>query len=55
MGLSEHATCLTEAGMHGGVIAFDNDLDHEKLALTLRIPLSSFEVQGMRRERERGR
>ena len=58
MGLSEHATCLTEAGMHGGVIAFDNDLDHEKVALALRIPLSSFEVEGMGYEEgcgERGR
>lgn len=44
IGLGDHAHCLNESGIHGGVVALDNDLDHEKLALALQIPLSSFEV-----------
>ena len=44
IGLGDHAHCLNESGVHGGVIALDNDMDHEKLALALQIPLSSFEV-----------
>lgn len=45
IGLADHAHCLNESGVHGGVVALDNDLDHEKLSLALQIPLSSFEVQ----------
>ena len=44
IGLGDHAHCLNETGVHGGVVALDNDLDHEKLALALQVPLSSFEV-----------
>ena len=44
IGLGDHAHCLNETGVHGGVVAFDNGLDHEKLALALQVPLSSFEV-----------
>ena len=45
IGLADHAHCLNESGVHGGVIALDNDLDHDKLSLALQIPLSSFEVR----------
>ena len=44
IGFGDHAPCLGRSGIHGGVIALDNDLDHDKLALALQIPLSSFEV-----------
>ena len=44
IGLGDHAHCLNETGVHGGVVALDNDMDHEKLALALQIPLSNFEV-----------
>ena len=48
IGLGDHAHCLGESGVHGGVVALDNDLDHEKLSLALQIPLSSFEVRKIR-------
>ena len=44
IGLGDHAHCLNETGVHGGVVALDNDLDHEKLDLALQGPLSSFEI-----------
>ena len=37
-------------GVHGGVIAFDIDLNHEKLPMALQIPLSNFEVREEREE-----
>ena len=44
IGLGDHTHCLAQSGIHGGVIALDNEFDHEKLSLALQIPLSSFEV-----------
>lgn len=44
MGLTDYAENLTESGVHGGVFALDNDYDHQKLALALRIPLTDPEV-----------
>ena len=44
IGLEDHAGHLSKSGIHGGVIALDNEVDHERLSLALQIPLSSFEV-----------
>lgn len=44
VGLGEYAPHLKESGVHGGVIALDNDFDHEKLALALQIPQTNPEV-----------
>ena len=45
IGLGEYAHALKESGVHGGVIALDNDFDHEKLALALQIPPTNPEVR----------
>jgi hypothetical protein len=45
IGLEDHARHLSKSGIHGGVIALDNEVDHERLSLALQIPLSSFEVR----------
>jgi hypothetical protein len=44
IGLEDHAWHLSESGIHGGVIALDNEVDHERLSLALQMPLSTFEV-----------
>lgn len=44
IGLGDYATNLYESGVHGGVIALDNDFDVEKLAFALKIPQSHSEV-----------
>ncbi len=44
IGLKDYAANLTESGVHGGVFALDNDYDHQKLALALKIPLTNPEV-----------
>ncbi len=44
IGLESHAPHLQQTGVHGGVLALDNDFDHEKLAMSLQIPLSNTEV-----------
>lgn len=44
IGLGDYATNLYESGVHGGVIALDNDFDAEKLAFALKIPQSHSEV-----------
>ena len=44
LGLTEFATNLRESGVHGGIVAMDNDCNYEKLALALQIPLASVEV-----------
>ncbi|CAF4526181.1 unnamed protein product, partial [Rotaria sp. Silwood2] len=37
-GLKEYANNLTESGIHGGLIAFDETFDYNALALALQIP-----------------
>ncbi len=44
VGLGSYAPNLKETGVHGGVLALDNDFHHEKLALALQMPLSDIEV-----------
>ena len=44
LGLESYAHNLTERGIHGGLIALDNDFDHEKFAIALQIPLADVEV-----------
>ena len=44
IGLESHAPHLQETGVHGGVLALDNDYDHVKLAMALQIPLTDIEV-----------
>ena len=43
-GLRQFSGGLKESGVHGGVVALDNDFDHEKLAVAMGVPLSSPEV-----------
>ena len=44
IGMEHYATNLKDTGVHGGVIALDNDFDHEKLAMALKIPQTDTEV-----------
>ena len=44
-GLQGYAPNLRETGVHGGVLALDQDFDHEKLAMSLQIPLTDMEVR----------
>ncbi|KAL5503411.1 hypothetical protein EMCRGX_G010358 [Ephydatia muelleri] len=43
-GLRQFSGGLKESGVHGGVVALDNDFDHEKLAVAMGVPLSSPEI-----------
>ena len=43
-GLGQFSAGLIESGVHGGVVALDNDFDHEKLSVAMKVPLSSPEV-----------
>lgn len=38
IGLGSYAPNMKETGVHGGVLALDNDFDHEKLAMALQMP-----------------
>lgn len=44
IGLGSYAPNLKETGVHGGVMALDNDFNHEKLAMTLQIQQTDIEV-----------
>ena len=44
IGMQYYAPNLKETGVHGGVLALDNDFDHDKLAMALQIPLTDIEV-----------
>ncbi len=44
LGLDCSPDCLKERGVHGGVLALDNDYGYEKLAMALQIPLTDIEV-----------
>ena len=44
LGLDCNPQSLHERGVHGGVLALDNDYGYEKLALALQIPLTDIEV-----------
>ena len=46
IGLDSYAPNLKETGVHGGVLALDNDFDHEKLAMALKMPQIDIEVEG---------
>ena len=45
IGLDSYAPNLKETGVHGGVLALDNDFDHEKLAMALKMPQTDTEVR----------
>ena len=47
LGLREYSANLCDSGVHGGVITLDNDFDHQKLALALKIPQTNPEVSYM--------
>ena len=44
IGLGEYASNLVDSGIHGGVVALDNDFTVETLALCLKIPQTHQEV-----------
>jgi hypothetical protein len=44
IGLGSYASNLKETGVHGGVLALDNDFDYEKLAMALQIALANLDV-----------
>ena len=44
IGLESYAPNLKERGVHGGVLALDNDYGPEKFSLALQIPLNDIEV-----------
>lgn len=41
IGLKEYADNLLESGIHGAVLALDDQFSHESLALALQIPASN--------------
>jgi len=45
LGLDCSTVNLRERGVHGGVLALDNDYGYEKLAMALQIPLTDIEVR----------
>ena len=44
IGLGNYSSNLKETGVHGGVLALDNDFDDVKLALALQMPPTDMEV-----------
>lgn len=44
IGLGEYANNLLESGIHGGVLALDQEFDMEVLAMALQIPPTNQEV-----------
>ena len=48
LGLDCSTVNLRERGVHGGVVALDNDYGYEKLAMALQIPLTDIEVVTVR-------
>ena len=44
IGLGSYAANLKDTGVHGAVLALDNDFDHEKLAVALKMPQVDTEV-----------
>ena len=47
IGLKEYADNLLESGIHGSVVALDDQFSHESLALALQIPASNRYVSVM--------
>lgn len=44
IGLREYANNLVESGVHGALLALDENFDHNSLALVLQIPTQNTQV-----------
>lgn len=45
IGLREYANNLVESGVHGALLALDENFDHNSLALVLQIPTQNTQVR----------
>ncbi len=54
IGLRDYANILLESGVHGALIALDDNFDYSSLALLLQIPNQNTQVHSERDVKKRG-
>lgn len=47
IGLKDYANILLESGVHGALVALDDNFDHTSLALLIQIPNQSTQVRSL--------
>lgn len=54
IGLRDYANILLESGVHGALVALDDNFDYSSLALLLQIPNQNTQVRGFTARRPSG-